>query len=147
MGCSKISFSAAAAMVVVVLMATTTTRVAEGQQTASCGSKLTPCANYLNATNPPASCCDPLRQAVNQDLQCLCNLFNSPGFLESIGINITDALALASRCKVPGDLSSCASAPSSPSPPATPGSDSNRVSIASAGILSILLFWASMMLY
>ncbi|GMP95920.1 hypothetical protein CsSME_00044782 [Camellia sinensis var. sinensis] len=147
MGCSKISFSAVA-MVVVVLMATTTTRVAEGQPTASCASKLTPCANYLNVTKPPATCCDPLRQAVNQDLQCLCNLFNTPGFLESIGINVTDALGLAGRCNVTGNLSSCAaSAPSSPVPPATPGSDSNRVSIASAGMPSILLFWASMMLY
>ncbi|CAL5429714.1 unnamed protein product [Camellia sinensis] len=106
MGCSKISFSAAA-MVVVVLMATTTTRVAEGQPTASCASKLTPCANYLNVTKPPATCCDPLRQAVNQDLQCLCNLFNTPGFLESIGINVTDALGLAGRCNVTGNLSSC----------------------------------------
>ncbi|KAI7994386.1 Lipid transfer-like protein VAS [Camellia lanceoleosa] len=147
MGCSKISFSAAA-MVVVVLMATTTTRVADGQQTATCISKLTPCASYLNATSPPASCCNPLREAVTQDLQCLCNLYTTPDLLKNLGINVTDALALAGRCKIPGDLSSCAaSAPSSPSPPATPGSDSNRVSIASAGMLSILLFWASMMLY
>ncbi|CAL9161729.1 unnamed protein product [Musa hybrid cultivar] len=46
---------------------------AEGQLPPSCVSSLIPCAAYVNSTrSPPATCCDPLRQAVDADLQCLC---------------------------------------------------------------------------
>ncbi|PSS11500.1 Lipid transfer-like protein [Actinidia chinensis var. chinensis] len=149
MGCTKFSVVAAVVVAAVLMV------VAEGQSsTPSCGQKLIPCANYINATNPPSSCCEPLREAVTKEITCLCNLYNTPGLLASFGINITQALLLPGRCKISGDLNSCvkASAPTSPSssepPPATPGNDKNGVDrIAGTGISSLLLFWASLMLY
>ncbi|XP_057462049.1 non-specific lipid transfer protein GPI-anchored 7-like [Actinidia eriantha] len=149
MGCTKIS------AVVVVVVAAVVLVVAEGQSsTPSCAQKLVPCANYINSTNPPSSCCEPLREAVTKEMTCLCNLYNTPGLLASFGINITQALLLPGRCKIPGDLNSCvkASAPISPSssepPPATPGNDKNGADrIAWTRTSSLLLFWASLMLY
>ncbi|GFZ06971.1 hypothetical protein Acr_18g0011410 [Actinidia rufa] len=102
MGCTKISAVVAVVVAAVVLV------VAEGQSsTPSCAQKLVPCANYINSTNPPSSCCEPLREAVTKEMTCLCNLYNTPGLLASFGINITQALLLPGRCKIPGDLNSC----------------------------------------
>ncbi|XP_049377740.1 non-specific lipid transfer protein GPI-anchored 7-like [Solanum stenotomum] len=94
-------------------------------QTTSCASKLVPCAPFLNSTsNPSASCCDPLREAVNKDLQCICKLFENPTLLPSLGINVTQVIALLKNCNIPGDVNTCkAGGPSSPSPSkgASPG--------------------------
>ncbi|XP_059657463.1 non-specific lipid transfer protein GPI-anchored 7-like [Cornus florida] len=136
-----------ALMMVVVVVAVI--GFAEGQSTPSCAQKLVPCADYMNSTNPPASCCDPLKEAVTNELSCLCTLYNTPGLLTYLGINITDALALPGHCGVSGDLSACsnATAPtaSTEPPPGVPGNDVSR--IASTGLSSLILFWASVMLY
>ncbi|XP_057512064.1 non-specific lipid transfer protein GPI-anchored 7-like [Actinidia eriantha] len=125
--------------------------VAEGQPTPSCAEQLVPCVSFINATGtPPATCCDPLKEAVTQQMQCLCNLYNTPGFLKSVGIDVNQALLLPGRCNIAGgDLSSCvkASAPSSPStepPPATPGNGAGRFSWI--GMPSMILFSVFMML-
>ena len=77
-------------------------------QSTSCASKLVPCASYLNSTNtPPSSCCDSVKEVVTKELPCLCTLYETPGLLAQLGINSTQALALAGRCGVPADLSSC----------------------------------------
>ncbi|XP_052170757.1 non-specific lipid transfer protein GPI-anchored 7-like [Diospyros lotus] len=138
--------------VAVALVVTAATRGAEAQApTTSCASKLAPCANSMNSTNPPASCCDPLKEVVTKELSCLCNLYNTPGLLESLGINSTQAVLLLGSCKIPGDISACskasAPAPASKSPPATPGNGNNGVrTIGWTGIPGILLVWASMIL-
>lgn len=75
--------------------------------TQTCAAKLVPCAEYLNSTNPPASCCNPIKEAVTTDLACLCNLYNTPGLLASMGINVTQALQLTRACGVPNDTSTC----------------------------------------
>uniref|UniRef100_A0A5B7BIU8 Putative lipid transfer-like protein VAS n=1 Tax=Davidia involucrata TaxID=16924 RepID=A0A5B7BIU8_DAVIN len=139
-----------ALMTVVVVVLMVATRVAEGQSTPSCAQKLVPCANFINATTPPASCCDPLREAVTQERDCLCNLYNTPGLLASFGINVTQAVLLAGHCNIPGDLSACKNASAPLPPPSVPGgndSDSGVGRIAWTGMSSLVLFWASMMLY
>ncbi|KAH7836051.1 hypothetical protein Vadar_032306 [Vaccinium darrowii] len=148
MGCLKIW-----AVVAAVMVAAVATKGTEGQSTVSCAQKLVPCANYINSTNPPTSCCNPLRDTVTNELSCLCNLYNTPGLLDSLNLNITQALLLASRCNISADLNSClkASAPSSIfglTPPVTPGKDSNGVGrITWTRMSTILLFLTSMMLY
>lgn len=73
----------------------------------SCAQELIPCADYLNSTNPPASCCDPLKKTVANELTCLCNLFYSPGLLQSFNISVDQALKLSQRCGVTSDISNC----------------------------------------
>ncbi|XP_027181468.1 lipid transfer-like protein VAS [Coffea eugenioides] len=144
--------SALITVVLMILVATTTTKVAEGQGTTpSCASNLVPCANYLNSTHPPASCCNPLKVAVTTQLDCLCKLYENPALLAAFRINITQALKLPGYCGIPGDISACkAQAPgssASETPPAQSGGKNNGVGkIAGTGLTSLLLALASLML-
>lgn len=99
---SKLSWLITAAITAALLSPTTIEA-----QTPSCASQLVPCAAFLNSTKPPASCCDPLREAVTKDLQCLCKLYENPALLISLGINVTQAIELPKYCNIPGDVSAC----------------------------------------
>ncbi|XP_006358358.1 protein YLS3-like [Solanum tuberosum] len=144
-------------MFVLISMALTAAIIASDAQTTppSCASKLVPCAPYLNASSPPAECCDPLREAITNDLDCLCKLYENPTLLPSLGINITQALALPKACNISGDLNACttggAPGPSSEGlpPPVTPGGNngSNGVNkFTWSGISFFLVICASLML-
>ncbi|KAJ8764209.1 hypothetical protein K2173_005389 [Erythroxylum novogranatense] len=117
------------------------------QNTASCAEKLIPCAAYLNGTTkPPSSCCDPIKEAVEKDLPCLCSLYNTPGLLQGFGVNVTQALALTQRCGTKADTSACskASAPSGSTPP--PPAASYASSVSWTGLWSIVfLVFASLL--
>ena len=104
MGARKMSELVA---VVVVVVALTMAGVGEAQSTASCASNLVPCAPYINSTNPPANCCTPLLQTIQNDRECLCNLYQNPSLLQSLGINITQALELPKHCGISDDISAC----------------------------------------
>lgn len=97
-----------ALLLLAAVLAVAFMRSAEAQSsTPSCAQKLVPCASYLNSTNPPDTCCNPIREAVATELDCLCNLYNTPGLLESLGINVTQALQLTQACHVNGTTSRC----------------------------------------
>ncbi|CAJ2664101.1 unnamed protein product [Trifolium pratense] len=124
----------------------------EAQDTPSCAAQLVPCADFLNSTKPPSSCCDPLKKTVETQLTCLCNLFYTPGLLKSLSINITQALALSRNCGVTSDITTCKQAGSAPpptagsgSPPATTGGDNGAAGRVSFTGFSVLLLLASMM--
>ena len=89
---------------VVVLMMVTSVAKA---QTVDCASKLVPCANYINSTSPPASCCNPIKEALATQLTCLCGLYSDPAVLKSFGITVDQALNLTRACGVSTDLSKC----------------------------------------
>ena len=89
---------------VVVLMMVTSVAKA---QTADCASKLVPCASYINSTSPPATCCNPIKEAVATQLPCLCALYTSPGVLKSFGITVEQALNLTRACGVGTDVTKC----------------------------------------
>ncbi|CAN1834283.1 Non-specific lipid transfer protein GPI-anchored 7 [Linum perenne] len=114
MASSSFSTTAAAIMAAALLLLATIT-VTEAQGTAnfpSCASKLVPCAEYIgNTTKPPATCCDPIKEAVKTELPCLCNLYNTPGLLNSFGINVTQAIGLTKRCGISADISNCSKVP------------------------------------
>lgn len=140
MGCFRKMNSLLVAVVVVASV------VAEAQ-IPSCAEKLVGCASFLNSTTkPPASCCDPLQEAVTKELTCLCNLYNNPNLLKSFGINVTEALGLPTLCGIPGDdISACPGPTSSPSPPKSGSSPKNNVGrAASTGIFGLLLIWISL---
>lgn len=82
---------------------------ANGQQQNTCISKLVPCAQYLNATTkPPDTCCNPLRDAITNDLACLCRLYADPTVFKAFTPNITQALGLPKLCGITsGGLDEC----------------------------------------
>ncbi|KAL3731245.1 hypothetical protein ACJRO7_028165 [Eucalyptus globulus] len=99
---------AAAAAAALLLLLAATLAGAQTPATQTCAAKLVPCATYLNtATTPPSSCCDPLKEAVATERTCLCTLFNTPGLLASLGIDVEQVLQLTKRCGVSTDTSQC----------------------------------------
>ncbi|GLT78352.1 hypothetical protein SLA2020_498910 [Shorea laevis] len=125
----------------------------EAQDIPTCATKLVPCADYLNSTTtPPASCCNPIKETVANELTCLCNLYKDPNLLKSFNINVTDALRLTRNCGVSTDLSVCSKSQSPTAsavpPPGQAGSDGAAADkIAWTGITSLLLFLATAILY
>ncbi|KAD4384645.1 hypothetical protein E3N88_24813 [Mikania micrantha] len=123
-------------------------------QTQTCAANLIPCAQYINSTTtPPSSCCDPIRQAVANDLPCLCSLYQNPSFLAGFGVNVTQALRLPQRCGIPADVTACkttAQAPggstTQPPPGSTPGGN-NAGKIASSGVIGLLFISTCVMLF
>ncbi|WOG86233.1 hypothetical protein DCAR_0205434 [Daucus carota subsp. sativus] len=145
MGCSGNKNMVGVAVALLVVMAVMT---AEGQDIPSCASGLVPCADYLNATSkPPASCCDPIKEAVTKQLPCLCNLYNTPGLLKSFGINVTQAVRLPTLCGVPGDLCQGTPKASDSTPKSSTSTPSDAGRLASIGIFSCILIWASLILH
>ncbi|KAI3409568.1 uncharacterized protein J3R85_019170 [Psidium guajava] len=91
--------------------------------TSLCVQKLIPCQAYLTGSStPPDSCCGPLKELVTGESQCLCQVFNNPDALKSLGITQAGALALAKTCGAHADVSVCnkGAATSPTSSPATP---------------------------
>ncbi|XP_068651305.1 non-specific lipid transfer protein GPI-anchored 9-like [Aristolochia californica] len=137
-------------LIVVALMAALATG-AWGQQMPECASKLIPCQDFLNSTSPPSSCCGPMRDAVKNDLACLCNLFRQSELFKAFNINITQALELPKHCGITDGIGACktASAPAPTGgvhPPSTPGGENKagRVGVAGASTLTgVVLLWAS----
>ncbi|KAI8546492.1 hypothetical protein RHMOL_Rhmol07G0122300 [Rhododendron molle] len=136
----------------VAVTMTVAPRLADAQP--ACAQKLTACAEYISTNGtPPAACCGPLKEAVTNEMQCLCDLYNAPDLLKSFGINVTQAVLLPGRCHLVASDCSKALAPTStptsnPPPPATSGNGSGVVGgIAWTVLPSLLLFSASVMLY
>ncbi|KAF5201133.1 Bifunctional inhibitor/lipid-transfer protein/seed storage 2S albumin superfamily protein [Thalictrum thalictroides] len=82
--------------------------VAEASAWMTCAQKLLPCKDYLNSsTTPPSSCCDPLKEMINDDFKCLCNVFNDPIILKAINITQDVALKVVGACDAKIDVSVC----------------------------------------
>ncbi|KAH9627174.1 hypothetical protein KSS87_018414 [Heliosperma pusillum] len=67
----------------------------------SCVNSLVPCLNYLNTTRDlPDSCCDPLKEVIKSNQQCLCQLISTQGTFQAqlLGINISQVELLPERC-------------------------------------------------
>ncbi|XP_065006972.1 non-specific lipid transfer protein GPI-anchored 7-like isoform X2 [Musa acuminata AAA Group] len=141
-------------MMMVMMVVVAISGGAEGQLPPPCVSSLIPCAAYVNSTrSPPATCCDPLRQAVDADLQCLCAVLNDQSVLKAFNVTTDQAFRLAKSCGV-SELSGCSGAPSPSAmhtPPTVAGGDgrdkgdahrANWIGLSSFMSLS-LLFWCS----
>ncbi|KAJ7944788.1 Lipid transfer protein [Quillaja saponaria] len=145
-----ISMSTQLMMILVLMVGVPSFTEAQSNGVNDCATKLTPCLDYFNSSNPPATCCNPLKEAVATQLTCLCNLYATPGLLESLKINITQAIQLSRNCGVSGDLSQCkAPSPTAGSTPTGGGKDGEGAAdrLAFTGISLLLLFWVSVMFY
>ncbi|KFK43990.1 hypothetical protein AALP_AA1G200500 [Arabis alpina] len=92
-----------------------------------CIQKLMPCQPYLHSATPPPppTCCMPLREIVENDVTCLCAVFNNVDMLKSLNLTKDNALLLPKACGANADVSKCRKAssgttPSSTTAPATP---------------------------
>ncbi|XP_021736126.1 lipid transfer-like protein VAS [Chenopodium quinoa] len=86
-------------VVLVILASNIPSLTAQGGS--SCVNSLTPCMNYLNSTRgPPRSCCDPLKEVIQTNQQCLCSMISTQGTFQAqlLGINISQVEMLPERC-------------------------------------------------
>ncbi|KAI3410209.1 AAI domain-containing protein [Psidium guajava] len=133
-----------------VIAAALASHLASADSTMDCINKLVPCYQYLNSTAaPPASCCNPLKAEAATAIDCLCNLYNTPGLLDRYNINVTQALGVAQGCGVNATTSICRESALSPTSPGVAGSNGSSGGIRVwTGVSAFrLLIWASMMLY
>ena len=75
----------------------------------SCAQSLVPCFPYLNnaTVQPQDDCCNPVREAVTNQLPCLCNLYSDPNLLASLNVTVSEVLRISRECGVTTDLSAC----------------------------------------
>lgn len=76
----------------------------------ACMQRLLPCQPYIHAVNPhpPPSCCAPMKEIVETDAPCLCNVFNNPEMLKALNLTKENALNLPKACGANPDVSLCA---------------------------------------
>ncbi|KAF8066086.1 hypothetical protein N665_1162s0011 [Sinapis alba] len=117
----------------------------KAQEATTCVSKLVPCFSALTTTTrPPNECCDSIKEAVKDELPCLCTVYNTPGLLSSFNVTTAQALNLSRRCGVTTDLSACpragASSPkASLPPPGNKGKDTGAGNkLAGYGVTTVI---------
>lgn len=87
-------------MAVLVMIMVSWTPSGGAQNEASCIQALLPCAQFINATNPPEICCRPLVQAFQKELPCLCSILQNPSLAAAANVNMTQAMELPSKCNI-----------------------------------------------
>ncbi|XP_017234691.2 non-specific lipid transfer protein GPI-anchored 7 isoform X2 [Daucus carota subsp. sativus] len=129
-------------VVAVIVVAMTASFVTEAQTLPPCVQKLMGCADSLNTTTtPPETCCAPLKEALTNELPCLCKLYTNTDLLKSFNINVTQAMEMPGRCGISVSFDVCtASAPS-------PGPSSSVGKIAATGFFSSVMILVSAMLF
>lgn len=84
------------------ILAILASSVVQGQaQDTSCLNQLSPCINYLNGSrDPPSTCCDPLKDVISSNPECICSLISNQGAEQAkqMGINLTAAQQLPAKC-------------------------------------------------
>uniref|UniRef100_A0A803L6G8 Bifunctional inhibitor/plant lipid transfer protein/seed storage helical domain-containing protein n=1 Tax=Chenopodium quinoa TaxID=63459 RepID=A0A803L6G8_CHEQI len=155
----------AALMVVLAVSTPLAAQAQNGADLPDCVTKLNPCGPFINSTTvvPPATCCKPLEVVLKNDIPCLCNIFSSIELIQTLSLNVTEALTLPQRCDLQFDIiakcedlaqapspSSSPAAGSTPTPPGSastsspPGNAAPKITGAgSVGIVSILLMFGA----
>ncbi|KAK4768170.1 hypothetical protein SAY87_003311 [Trapa incisa] len=93
-----------------------------------CVQKILPCQPYLKSpSSPPATCCIPLKDFVENDRKCACAIFNNGDLLRSFNVTQDDAMNLAKACNANADISICKTllggSPTSSPPASVPTND------------------------
>ena len=86
--------------VLLAVMMVSWTQSGGAQNDASCIQALIPCAQFINATNPPEICCGRLVQAFQKELPCLCSILQNPSLAAAANVNMTQAMELTSKCNI-----------------------------------------------
>ena len=80
---------------------------AEAQIIPPCAEEMSLCLDFMNSSNPPKACCNPVKDAVATQLTCFCRFLFTPGMLEGFGTNITQAIQLGHSCGVTINITIC----------------------------------------
>lgn len=73
----------------------------EGVSDPSCVTSLLPCQPYLKGdVKPSPQCCLNLKDAVNKDLPCLCNVLSNEAILKEFNVTKQEAMAFPSKCGI-----------------------------------------------
>lgn len=75
----------------------------------ACVEKLLACQPYLEAAppSPPPSCCGPLKEIIDNDVECLCKVFDNAMLMETLNVSKDEALKLPKACGNEFDASFC----------------------------------------
>ncbi|CAN6215868.1 unnamed protein product, partial [Urochloa humidicola] len=137
---------AAAVAVVAVMGVLAPLTAAQTSNTPDCAAKLAPCAPYINTTGPPPdTCCGPIKEAVENELKCLCGLYASPEIFKAFNINVTQALGVSKRCGLSDTTEACKGLSPTQSPPGSPSGGGGKnsghrtLSVGFPGLMSLLL--------
>ncbi|XP_043716270.1 non-specific lipid transfer protein GPI-anchored 30 [Telopea speciosissima] len=141
-----------------VMVAILLSLVSEGEaQDTSCLNQLVPCLNYLQRqggsvdSNPPKSCCDPLKSVIDSNPECLCTMITNraTNAAEQAGINVTKAQDLPDKCGQTVNPIACltntGSSPNTGRAESNSASDFSFMGIVMVSILSVSfqILWAS----
>ncbi|XP_042462213.1 non-specific lipid transfer protein GPI-anchored 7-like isoform X2 [Zingiber officinale] len=82
----------------------------EAQTSQTCAAELVPCGQYLNLTTgtPSDSCCIPMRNAVENELDCLCAILTDPSVSSAFNLTIERTTHIARACGI-ANLNGCSS--------------------------------------
>ncbi|PAN22692.1 hypothetical protein PAHAL_4G037700 [Panicum hallii] len=126
----------AVAAAVAVLCVLAPPAAAQTSRTPDCAAKLSSCAPYINTTGtPPDTCCGPIKDAVENDLKCLCGLYATPEIFKAFNINVTQALGVSKRCGLSDTTEACKSSPSG----GGRNSGHRTLSVGFPGLISLFL--------
>lgn len=91
----------------VMLVSWTSPTQAQTPPDMSCIQALMPCAQFINATTPPATCCEPLKLAFDTQLACLCSTLQNPSLAAAANVNMTEAMELPIKCGINANANVC----------------------------------------
>ncbi|XP_021855869.1 non-specific lipid transfer protein GPI-anchored 9 [Spinacia oleracea] len=93
-------------LVAVLVVSTPALAQDDGIPVPECVTELHPCGPFINSTTaePPFECCQPLGTVIQNDLSCLCSVFSNDELIQSLSVNVSEAITLPMRCSIPFDL-------------------------------------------
>lgn len=68
---------------------------------------LLPCIDYVNSTQPPDICCNPIKDLYATHKTCFCQLIAAYGLFEAFGLKITQVFQVIYLCGINFNTSSC----------------------------------------
>ncbi|XP_058772902.1 non-specific lipid transfer protein GPI-anchored 9-like [Vicia villosa] len=141
-------------MCIMVVISMMVISLVDAQTAPPCADQILPCMDYLNSTNPPDICCNPIQDMYHTSHEtCFCQLA-TPGLLEGFGVQLDQAMQVVHACGVEFDVTSCkasspAFSPSLVTPPATPGNDEGGADMITLSEFYFmpLFIWACVLFY
>nr|XP_010907379.1 non-specific lipid transfer protein GPI-anchored 1 [Elaeis guineensis] len=108
------------------LISWASTTLSQGDLMKPCIIKLMPCVDFLHSDKRPSSaCCMALKDELENDVECLCELFNDDKALKAFNITKSEVIQFPKRCGLQSaDVNKCKKSGDVPMPPVAPSAPS-----------------------